>query len=74
DAVINYVVSEDVVVDRMLARGRNDDNEETIRTRLEVYRNETAPLIDHYKDVLLNIDAEGTVEDISTTTLNALDK
>ncbi|OFM57208.1 adenylate kinase [Corynebacterium sp. HMSC058E07] len=74
DAVINYVVSEDVVVDRMLARGRNDDNEDTIRTRLEVYRNETAPLIDHYKDILLNIDAEGTVEDISTTTLNALDK
>ena len=74
DAVINYVVSEDVVVDRMLARGRNDDNEDTIRTRLEVYRNETAPLIDHYKDVLLNIDAEGTVEDISCTTLNALDK
>ena len=74
DAVINYVVSEDVVVDRMLARGRNDDNEDTIRTRLEVYREETAPLIDHYKDVLLNIDAEGTVEDISCTTLNALDK
>ena len=58
----------------MLARGRNDDNEDTIRTRLEVYREETAPLIDHYKDVLLNIDAEGTVEDISCTTLNALDK
>ncbi|MBC2682219.1 adenylate kinase [Corynebacterium anserum] len=74
DAVVNYVVSEDVVVDRMLARGRNDDNEETIRTRLEVYRTETAPLIEHYQDILVNIDAEGTVEDISTTTLDALDK
>lgn len=74
DAVVNYVVSEDVVVDRMLARGRNDDNEDTIRTRLEVYRNETAPLIEHYQDILVNIDAEGTVEDISTTTLDALDK
>lgn len=73
DAVINYVVSEDVVVERMLARGRNDDNEETIRTRLQVYRDETAPLIEHYGDLLLNIDAEGSVEDISTTTLDALD-
>lgn len=73
DAVINYVVSEDVVVDRMLARGRNDDNEETIRTRMEVYRNQTAPLIEHYQDILVNIDAEGTVEDISTATLDALD-
>lgn len=72
DAVVNYVVSEDVVVDRMLARGRNDDNENTIRTRLEVYRDETAPLIEHYEDILVNIDAEGTVEDISTTTLDAL--
>lgn len=72
DAVVNYVVSEDVVVERMLARGRNDDNEDTIRTRLEVYRDETAPLIKHYEDILVNIDAEGSVEDISTTTLDAL--
>ena len=74
DAVVNYVVSEDVVVERMLARGRKDDNEETIRTRLEVYRTETAPLIDHYQDILVNIDAEGSVEDISAATLAALDK
>ncbi|RAV32521.1 adenylate kinase [Corynebacterium heidelbergense] len=74
DHVINYVVSEDVVVERMLARGRGDDNEDTIRTRLEVYRTETAPLIEHYQDILLNIDAEGNVEDITATTLDALDK
>ena len=74
DAVINYVVSEDVVVERMLARGRNDDNEDTIRTRLGVYREETAPLINHYEDILINIDAEGTVEDISTATLDELDQ
>lgn len=74
DAVVNYVVNEDIVVERMLARGRNDDNEETIRTRLEVYRSETAPLIEHYREILLNIDAEGNVEDISASTLDALDK
>lgn len=74
NAVINYQVSEDVVVERMLSRGRKDDNEETIRTRLQVYRDETAPLIDFYSDIIVNIDAEGTVEDISSTTLDALDR
>jgi adenylate kinase len=74
NAVINYQVSEDVVVERMLSRGRKDDNAETIRTRLQVYRDETAPLIDFYSDIIVDIDAEGTVEDISSTTLDALDR
>lgn len=74
DGVINYVVSEDVVVERMLSRGRADDNEETIRTRLGVYRDETAPLIDYYGDRIFNIAAEGSVEDISARTLEALGK
>ncbi|WP_080793430.1 adenylate kinase [Corynebacterium pacaense] len=72
DGVINYVVSEDVVVERMLSRGRADDNEETIRTRLGVYRDETAPLISYYGDRIINIEAEGSVEDISARTLAAL--
>ncbi|AGP31545.1 adenylate kinase [Corynebacterium terpenotabidum] len=74
NAVINYRVSEDVVVERMLSRGRKDDNEQTIRTRLQVYRDETAPLIEFYSDIIVNIDAEGTVEDISSATLDALDR
>ena len=59
DGVVNYQVSEDIVVERMLSRGRADDNEETIRTRLGVYRDETAPLINHYGDKIINIEAEG---------------
>lgn len=74
DGVITYQVSEDVVVERMLARGRADDNEETIRTRLQVYRDETAPLIDHYGERIIAITAEGTVEDINSRTLEALGK
>lgn len=72
DAVVNYQVSEDVVVERMLARGRADDNEATIRTRLQVYRDETAPLIEHYGDRIVSITAEGTVEEINARTLEAL--
>ena len=74
DGVINYQVSEDIVVERMLSRGRADDNEETIRTRLGVYRDETAPLITHYGDKIINIEAEGSVEDINARTLEALGK
>lgn len=74
DGVINYQVDEDTVVERMLARGRADDNEETIRTRLHVYRNETAPLIDHYGDAVISIKAEGSVEEINEVTLKALGK
>lgn len=74
DGVINYQVDEDTVVERMLGRGRADDNEETIRTRLQVYRNETAPLIDHYGDAVISIKAEGSVEEINEVTLKALGK
>lgn len=74
DGVINYQVDEDTVVERMLGRGRADDNEETIRTRLQVYRNETAPLIDHYGDAVISIKAESSVEEINEVTLKALGK
>lgn len=72
DAVLNLQVSEDVVVERMLARGRADDNEETIRTRLEVYREQTAPVIDYYGDKIRNVDAEGEIEEINDRAMAAL--
>lgn len=72
DGVLNFKVAEDVVVERMLARGRADDNEETIRTRLGVYRDETAPLIDHYGAQIINVEAEGTVEEINARALTSL--
>lgn len=58
----------------MLARGREDDNEETIRTRLKVYRDETAPLIDHYRDAIINIDAVGEVDEVNGRAMNELEK
>ncbi len=48
--VINLDVPDDVVVGRLLERGRRDDTESVIRRRLEVYRSETTPLIDYYGD------------------------
>ncbi|MGX0118549.1 adenylate kinase [Corynebacterium otitidis] len=72
DGVLNFKVSEDTVVERMLARGREDDTEATIKNRLKVYREETAPLIDHYEGSLITIEAEGTVEEISERALDEL--
>lgn len=74
DAVVSYVVDEDVVVQRMLGRGRADDNEDVIRTRLKVYRDETAPLLDHYKDIILSVDAMGEIDAIAEHTVAALGK
>ena len=74
DGVLNFEVSEDVVVKRMMARGRADDNEETIRTRLGVYRDETFPLIEHYGDAIIPIKAEGSVEEINARAMEALGK
>ncbi|MDX2215932.1 MAG: adenylate kinase [Oculatellaceae cyanobacterium bins.114] len=49
DAVVNIDVPDEVLVARLLERGRKDDNEEVIRRRLDVYRTQTAPLIDAYR-------------------------
>src|SRR5438067_7110384 len=55
DAVIQLVVSEDVVVQRLMSRGRSDDTEEVIRRRQQVYQSDTAPLLDHYAGILISV-------------------
>ncbi|MEM8641480.1 MAG: adenylate kinase [Cyanobacteria bacterium P01_G01_bin.54] len=47
--VIYFEVPPDILVERLLSRGRLDDTAETIRRRLDVYQIETAPLIDFYQ-------------------------
>ena len=53
---------------------RDDDREETIRHRLEVYYEQTAPLVGHYAErgVLVGIDATGPVDDVTDRALAAL--
>ena len=52
-AMIELAVPEDILMDRLIKRGqqsgRSDDNEETIKKRLGVYHNQTAPLIEWYQ-------------------------
>jgi len=72
DAVVELQVPEDLLVERLLARGRTDDTEDVIRRRQQVYREETAPLLDHYRDRLVTIDAVGAVEEITDRVSDAL--
>ena len=53
---------------------RDDDREETVRHRLEVYKKQTAPLVSYYADegILIGIDATGPVEEITERALAAL--
>jgi adenylate kinase len=72
DAVVALEVPEDVLVQRLLSRGRADDTEDVIRRRQEVYRQETFPLLEHYGNVLVTVDAVGEVEEITDRVLSAL--
>ncbi len=68
EKVVNLEVPDEVVVARLLGRGRKDDSEEVIRRRLEVYRAETAPLIDYYGDrqKLLQVNGNQSQEQVTT--------
>jgi adenylate kinase len=68
EVTISLDVAEDEVVARLLNRarmeGRTDDNEATIRRRIEVYRHETEPLIEHYRDRLVIVDGVGSIDEV----------
>ena len=67
ERVVNLDAPDEVVIARLLARGRKDDTEEVIRRRLEVYRSDTAPLIDYYGDrhKLLTVNGNQSQEDVT---------
>ena len=79
DAVISLLADTDEVVARLLKRaeidGRADDNEETIRVRLQVYAEQTEPLLDVYRSrgLLVEVDGLGGVDEVSERVFAALD-
>jgi adenylate kinase len=78
NAAIFLRAEPDELVQRLLARaeedGRSDDNEATIRHRLEVYNEKTAPLREYYADrgILLEVDAMQPVDDVYRDILKGL--
>ena len=78
DAVLELTVDMDEVVSRLVKRaseqGRSDDTEDVIRRRLEVYFEQTAPLIDLYRsqNLLVQVDGLGVIEDVTGRIVVAL--
>lgn len=72
DAVLEFRVHEEELVSRLKGRGRADDTEDIIRNRFRVYRDETAPLLDHYSGVLVTVDAVGELDEVFARALKAL--
>ena len=68
EAVFYLDIPEEVLIERLLLRGRKDDTEETIRTRLKIYKKNTEPLIDYFKNLSLLefIDADRDLKTISS--------
>jgi adenylate kinase len=79
DAVVSLLADIDEVVARLLKRaeidGRSDDNEETIRVRLQVYAEQTEPLLEVYRsrDLLVEVDGLGPIDEVSERVFAALD-
>ena len=67
--VVFYLdIPEEVLIKRLLLRGRQDDTEETIRTRVNIYKKTTEPLIQYFEDcsLLKYIDADRDLKTISS--------
>jgi adenylate kinase len=79
DAAVALTVDEDEIVQRLLQRaqleGRADDTEDVIRRRLEVYAEQTAPLIEVYRDrgILVEVDGLGDADEVTGRIIDALD-
>lgn len=76
DNVVVFEVEEDELTNRLLARGRADDNEETIRNRFKIYLEQTQPLIDLYDErgLTVRVDGIGEVEDVTERILDKLQR
>lgn len=68
DAFVTLDVPEEELINRILSRGegRSDDTPEKVKTRLEVYRNETEPVLNYYRNqgVVEEVDGVGDVDEI----------
>ncbi len=78
DAVISLTCELDHLIERLLHRaaieGRADDNEATIRRRMEVYAEATDPLLAIYRDrgLLVEVDGLGSIEEVASRIIEAL--
>ncbi len=80
DTVVSIEVNDEEIISRILERakieGREDDTEDVVRNRLNVYRNQTEPLKDYYKSegILAEVDGMGTIDEVFDRIKEVLNK
>ena len=76
DIVINIYVDKEILINRLIKRaedsGRSDDTKEVIVNRQNVYLELTAPLLEFYKNTVINVDGDGTIEEVTQRILSAI--
>lgn len=75
-SMIMLDVDDEVIVKRLLARGRADDTEDVIRNRLKVYHEQTEPAIAHYRrqGLVESVPAAGSIETTRDLVLDRIEK
>jgi adenylate kinase len=79
-AVLEFSLADEEIIARLLQRAeienREDDKEEVIKRRLEVYAEQTAPIISFYRNegLLVSVSAVGNIEDITAHAISALSR
>lgn len=76
DAVLELAVDEARLVQRLIGRGREDDRAGVIPQRLQIYRRQTAPLLNYYfhRGLLRSIDGTGTPEQVTDQIKRIVDR
>lgn len=72
ESVVLLTAPDEVLTERMLARGRADDTAEAIKKRLDIYYSETQPLVDYYGSAVVAIDGVGEVDEIHRRIMTAV--
>ena len=75
DAVVYLTAADEVIMKRLMGRGRPDDTPETIRERLSVYRAQTEPLVALYREqgTLREVDGGGDIETVRSAVEAAIE-
>jgi adenylate kinase len=76
DIVLYIRITDETATKRLIARGRSDDTKEAIQKRLELYHQETGPLLDVFlnEGKLWVVDGEKPVETVTEQIFNHLNK
>jgi adenylate kinase len=74
-AALHIRVSDNEIFRRLAGRGREDDDPQTVRTRLKTFHSHNGHLLDYYRDagLLKEIEGEGTPEEVTSRALDIIE-